>query len=735
MMSSQRWTAALRAAGILLLLALWVGIIGWRQWHPDHRIIYRDSNLMGVPSLQYLGEAIRGGFLPWLHPRRGCGTPFLADPQTQALYPPAWLVALFPPVTAFRLHQFAHLLLLGAGFAFLARFRGVGMAGSLVAGCVAVAAQTHLAQLEWLPTMAGTAWVPWSLLAAMGGAPGWWTACLAMMIASGHAYIWVMAPVLAGAGLLLAPERLRRRFLLCMLLLPAITAPCWIGYFALTGDAHPHGLADDTMLPVTNSKLWHLSLFLFPAGISPYGFAHADGRISWIPVEPPAVWAVVCYIGIVPLILGLYGLLLPVPERRAARFLTVGGLVMGFGIGYLSKTVIAVNHAIHHPATFIQLTVWGLLFAWPAGWQALDDPGRIRVPRGTSRGWLLLLLGMTIAFGIHHWMSELALRDAASTFWNYSFGIGWAVWLTAGVVVILAIEALRMRLAAAGLLLVAILDIYASAAMVLPVTDEKPVPAMITEGLDTESGRIRMGGDYVDRFLGTKYRHRSEVAAYLEWVPTVGFANSYARHGLYQFDEYNPPFEHGSLKEWMKRLDTASDTPSVETLRRLSGIRYVLAGEDQSRHGWKLVRERQPPVGTWTARLYDAGPVSGAVLMPLSGLMALDMNGLPASASLTPVKMHWNGQTAEGALPGIGSASAGQVLFLPMTPWIGWQLSFDGRPAELLRRSGFGLAAAVPAGARRFELRFRQPWAWHALFASCLGIIGVWFAGRRRSGF
>ncbi len=704
------------------------------MWHPDYRIIFRDSNLMGVPNLQYLGEALHEGFIPWIHPRRGCGTPFLADPQTQALYPPAWIFALLPPVTAFKMHQFIHLLLLGAGFAMLARIRGVTAAGSLCAGAVAVAAQSNLVQVEWLPTLAGSAWVPWTLFAAMTGSAGWWVFSVVMMISSGYAYLWVMAPVIVAAGLLLVPVAKRRRFYLMALLLPAITAPCWMGYFALTGDAKPHGLSGASMIPVRGFELWHLSFFLMPAGIGPYDFCHADGRISIFTAESEAVWSLVCYFGVVPFLLGIYAACLARPERRAIWLMGLSGLAMAFGIGILARNSSSLNQAIHHPATFIQLFVWGLLFAWPVGWQMLDSPAEMNSPRTPARAWLWLGFALAIVFGIHQWMSNLALGDAVSPYWYHSFTMGWISWLIAGITALLAWESSRIRLAAAGLLMIAVVDVYSYSGMVLPITDAKPASSRITESIDVDSGRLRVQKDYVDHLLDFKSRGSEKHSSYLEWLPCVGYPNSFARFGIYQFDDYNPPFIHDALTDWTAKLDAATESAAIDTLRKISGIRYIMTATDKVPEGWKLIRTKSSPFGTWTARLYDAGPTPGAVLMTLPGLNILDSGGIPASSSLIPVDLRWQGQSAAAVLPAGIAIRQDSVLFIPVTSWIGWKPELDGMPVTPIVRKGFGLAIPLASGARTVDLHFRQPWAFHALFAAVIGMFGILFFLRRNVG-
>ena len=719
----------------VLVIGLWIGLIGRELWRPDARVIFRDSNLMGLPNLQYLGESLREGFIPWLHPRRGCGMPFLADPQAQAMYPPAWAFALLPEEAAFKLQQFVHLLFLGMGFALLARFRGVNAAGSICAGIVGVSAQCNLVQIEWLPTLAGAAWVPWSMLAAMTGASGWWLLCLSMMMYSGYAYLWVMTPVIAGAGMLLAPRPERRRFLLMALLLPVVTAPCWMGYFALSGDAKPHGLTGDSMSPVTGFEPWHLSFFLMPRGIAPYEFIHADGSISSFPVESDVAWSLFCYFGVVPLILGLYAACRPTRERAAVVLMGGAGLVMAFGLGWLGNLSISLNQAIHHPATFIQLFVWALLFAWPVGWQMLDDPARVMATRTPARAWLWFGIFVAVAAAVHFRMSGLASEDAASTYWTQSFDVGWVGWLIAGATAFLAWESSRLRGAAAGLLAVALIDVFLFLPMVLPITDAAPLPARITEGIDGNTGRLRMRKDYADRYLDKEHRSRSQGDEHLKWSVSVGYPNVFSRFGISQFDVYNPPFIHESLVQWTMRLDAASGAAEVETLRTLSAVRYILSTIDMTAYGWTEIGTRVSPVGSWTARLYDAGPTPGAVVMSRSGLTELDAGRPPMQSDLVPVDLMWRDQEATAVLPAGVALPTEAVLFVPVTPWIGWRLFLDERPVSPVDRGErFGLAVSLPTGTRAVRLRFRQPWAYHALFAMLLGIVGAWSASRRKKG-
>ncbi|MBP7635394.1 hypothetical protein KBA41_14595, partial [Candidatus Ozemobacteraceae bacterium] len=393
------------------------------------------------------------------------------------------------------------------------------------------------------------------------------------------------------------------------------------------------------------------------------------------------------------------------------------------------------NQAIHHPATFIQLFVWALLFAWPVGWQMLDDPARVRATRTPAKMWLWFGIFVAVAATVHLRMSGLASEDAASTYWNQSFDVGWVGWLIAGVTAFLAWESSRLRVAAAGLLAVALIDVYLFLPMVLPITDAEPLPSRITEGIDGNSGRLRMQNDYADRYLNKGHRDRSPGDEHLKWSVSVGYPNMFSRFGTYQFDVYNPPFIHDSLVQWAARLDTASGTAEIEALRTLSAVRYILTTIDMTACGWTEIGTKVSPVGSWTARLYDAGPTPGAVVMSRSGLSELDAGRLPRPSDLVHVELKWRNQEATAVLPADVALPAEAVLFVPVTPWIGWRLFLDDLPmVPLDRGERFGLAVSLPAGARVVRLQFRQPWAYHALVAMFLGIVGAWVVSRKKKG-
>jgi len=87
------WLTPLRFAGLifLLLLAAYPKVLlGFDSFY------YRDYGVLGYPCIYYHHAAFWRGELPLWNPLSNCGTPFLAQWGTMALYPFSLLYLIFP---------------------------------------------------------------------------------------------------------------------------------------------------------------------------------------------------------------------------------------------------------------------------------------------------------------------------------------------------------------------------------------------------------------------------------------------------------------------------------------------------------------------------------------------------------------------------------------------------------------------------------------------------------------
>lgn len=110
-------------------------------------------------------SVLASGQLPHWNPYQFGGTPFLADTQTNVLYPPALLLRWLPPLAFLPWMAALHIWLGGIGTVFLARVAGLSWLAAAVAG---VAATLGGSIAPWLSNghlllIYCSAWLPWAL--------------------------------------------------------------------------------------------------------------------------------------------------------------------------------------------------------------------------------------------------------------------------------------------------------------------------------------------------------------------------------------------------------------------------------------------------------------------------------------------------------------------------------------------------------------------------------------------
>ena len=125
----------------------------------------RDLHLDWYPRLAALARVLREGAWPLWEPGLGFGQPLLADPSVQVLYPVTWLALALPWGLAYTGFVLVHLLVAGLGAARLAARLGAGRAGAWTAALAFVLSGPVQSALNLWHHFAGTAWMPWVLLA------------------------------------------------------------------------------------------------------------------------------------------------------------------------------------------------------------------------------------------------------------------------------------------------------------------------------------------------------------------------------------------------------------------------------------------------------------------------------------------------------------------------------------------------------------------------------------------
>jgi hypothetical protein len=202
--SDDQWLNPRRFAGLLALLVL----ASWPQiWLGLQTFEYRDFGIFSYPIAHYFRESFWHGEIPLWNPLSACGMPFLAQWNTQVLYPPALFYLLLPLSWSLGVFCLLHLFWGGLGMYLLAQAWVQNRRAAAFAGIAFAFNGVMLSSLIWPATIAGLGWMPWVVWLAQragreGGRTLIWAALVGtMQMLSGAAepvlLTWVMVAGLA----------------------------------------------------------------------------------------------------------------------------------------------------------------------------------------------------------------------------------------------------------------------------------------------------------------------------------------------------------------------------------------------------------------------------------------------------------------------------------------------------------------------------------------------------------
>ena len=177
--ASDDWLTPRRFAGLLALLVLasWPQVwLGWQTFE------YRDFGIFSYPIAHYFRENFWRGELPLWNPLSNCGAPFLAQWNSQVLYPPALFYLIFPLSWSLGVFCLLHLFWGGLGMFVLAEAWTKNRRAAAFAGIAFAFNGVMLCSLVWPATVAGLGWMPWVVwLAQRAGREGGRTLILAAL--------------------------------------------------------------------------------------------------------------------------------------------------------------------------------------------------------------------------------------------------------------------------------------------------------------------------------------------------------------------------------------------------------------------------------------------------------------------------------------------------------------------------------------------------------------------------
>ena len=725
----------------------------------------RDLHLDWYPRLAALGRVLREGSWPLWEPGLGFGQPLLADPSVQVLYPTTWLALLLPWGTSYTAFVLAHLFVAFLGTTRLAARFGAGRTGSWVAGLAFVLSGPVQSALNLWHHFAGTAWMPWVLLAtdAVARRPSVratlaLAVTLALQVLAGSADVCAMTLALA---IVLATTRLlarRRRAtaaavascLAALALAAALTCALWWPAADVLSRSARRELPQDVR------SAWSLPA----AGLARLVVALDPARVPFEPrrwtslydrPSQPLLYSL--YLGLPVLALALLALVNRARATRATALAGVAVLAVAFAMG---------PHAVLY-GPLAEIVPWLRVFRYPSKAMlaaalaiALLAGLGARALAGAARGRLAVALFLILGSA---GTVLVARRFEAAPTWSPLVGMVFALVLarqrvhqTASLARVSLVTLTAVDLVAAHV------DLNATAPTALLSTP----PAVVAEALRDDGRRVHVW-DYLrppgtsERLLGRAdpYRpatwppsldHRVVEFAAQRQLLVAATATFFGLETSFDFD--NRGLYPRDLNDIAYFLVRTEGTPVHLRLLQLGAVARVIALHDRGFEGLRLERMLpsltgdpirvfsvpEPRPRAWLvnrARVADGAAAIGALLDPAFDPREEAIVATPASfepSSLVAGSVRWLGRRADRQqLETDSPRPALLVLADAYDP--GWKASVDGAPVALLRANLAFRAVPVPEGRHRVELVYRPRPVLGGLAVSgsavvaCLGLI------------
>ena len=399
--------------------------------------VYRDFGLFSYPIAYHFRESFWHGELPLWNPLSNCGAPFLAQWNTQVLYPPALFYLLLPLSWSLGVFCVLHLFWGGLGMFFFVRGWTQDHLAAAFAGIIFAFNGLMLSSLTWPATIAGLAWMPWVVwLTERAWREGGRTLVLAavagaMQMLSGGTEVILLTWVWLGAASLfefIRGDRPRVTILwragLVVLLISGLSAAQLLPFFDLLDySRRQEGIS---------AALWPLP----PTGWANF-FAPLFHCRSYqgVFMQDNQYWINSYYVGVATVVLAL-GTMWRIRQGRVWLLAALAGscLILALGdatpvYGWLSRHVGVVS-LVRFPIKFVILPVF-ILPLLAAGGLAEEPPdaGINSRRRSRTRG-LVWLATVALVLGISwwDWQSRPAGDDRTAVCWN---GLARAAFFTA----------------------------------------------------------------------------------------------------------------------------------------------------------------------------------------------------------------------------------------------------------------------------------------------------------------
>lgn len=123
--------------------------------------VYRDYGIFSYPNAFYWRECFWQGKIPLWNPLSNCGIPFLAQWNTQVLYPPALFYLIFPLEWSLPIFNLLHLFFGGFGMYLLLILLTKNRLGATVGAIAYCFSGIAINCVMWQSNIAALGWSPW----------------------------------------------------------------------------------------------------------------------------------------------------------------------------------------------------------------------------------------------------------------------------------------------------------------------------------------------------------------------------------------------------------------------------------------------------------------------------------------------------------------------------------------------------------------------------------------------
>ena len=672
----------------------------------------------------FVRDGLLAGQLPVWSPNIFNGFSLLAQPQTSAFYPPAWLTVVLPVNVGLSWYMLFHIWLAGLGMFAFVRYMGGDWLPALLSG-IAFAFSGLLAGRLWAghtTVYAMYAWIPWLVLALIWSVRKgkWWHAVLAGMplglaILSGHIPSFLYAGLILGAFAvyLFVTERERRWLVLRQALLMAIVGVALAAVqlvpfvqFSLSTQrvaTADYEFATDYSLPPA-----HLSTLITPE------FFGEPTRIGYWSV--PTFEELTYYAGLLVLLGLVLALRKPTRLTWFYVFLIVFGLWLALGrYGGLYKVLydllppFRLVRAPGRAGILYIFAVTALLGHGLSNWRIVPLAERKQILQPLLRWTVALIVVAGVAAIAANGATFMAVHptDTSGRLWHqmngYVFGL---IFLLAGAGLLWLYltrhgrSALNRRVVAVLLVLLVVIDMWQFAYKFVRIEPLGP------EQFWTDVKDIL--GDTDSRVL--------------PWGVDLFSQNGAIQVDLYSvfgYDSLAPSANTALASSVPDPRSTAYDVLAADyviapvPLDQFTGGEEDLSLVDQRGDAWVYRRPRALPL----ARLvYDAEIVSDdwmaveRVHEPDFTPAATVILGVEPSCNVGPAPAENGRAEIMVADPGFWrlqtDSSAQAILVLAESAYPGWQVTVDGQDAEALTAYTTVKAVCIPAGTHIVEWEF-----------------------------